>query len=795
VNKDGFSDIFISGYQQVALFLGGNPMDTIPAMLYPKELFQESVSGAGDINKDGFDDFILRLQGGVGIFLGGTHLNSHPDFILKGEHRDDYFGTSFSKVGDMNQDGFDDFVVSAESYLNGNDAGRVYVYYGSAHLDTIADIVITGEHAKDRFGFKVSDAGDVNHDGYADILVGAFGYKNNTVENGRVYVYFGGNEKDTIADLLINGINGQSAGDLNKDGFDDFIIDKWIYFGSSQMDSIADGELIVNSRITGKGDYNNDGYTDIITGQPNDAKNGQGAGCVSVFYGSTQIHSIADAEFYGQPAGDYMGYSLSSAGDVNNDGYDDIVIGAFANGQIGSMAGCAYVYFGKDIIENKAALTLYGQKANDHFGQIVSSAGDINGDHFSDIIVGSFFGEYAKVYLGGMQMDNVADYTFTGGTRSHYFGSSVSKAGDFNKDGFDDIIIGDFRNYENEVRPGKAYLYFGGTSMDTTPDLTFEGEEDHNDFGQTVAYAGDVNKDGFPDIMIGAPGYDKVALTGRLYIYYGSAIPDTIPDVVITGNKHYRRLGQRIATAGDVNNDGYDDIIAGLPFYGNSMEGISYVNIYYGGAAMDTIPDVIIAKKDYGFGAAVSTAGDLNNDGFDDVIIGAYGYLSVYYGGQAMDTIPDMIIMGEENWSNFAPSISFAGDVNKDGHTDLLVGNAESSAAGSGMGRAYIYSSQLINTGVESAKNIAMNQVYPNPFSSETTIKYKLQKPGKVMVTVFNTSGQQIETLVDAFESSGEYKVIWNPKNLPGGIYFCQIQSPLGIETSKMIYQKGNGDF
>lgn len=790
VNKDGFSDVLISSNQQIELYLGGNPMDSIPDGIYSKEIFQENATGAGDINHDGFDDFIIPLPSGVGIFLGGIHLNTKPDFILKGEHRDDRFGNSVSKAGDMNKDGFDDFVVGAESYLNGDDAGRVYVYYGCAKIDTIPDMVITGEHAKDRFGNRVADAGDLNNDGYADILVSAFGYKTTTGEDGRVYVYYGGSTRDTIADILIDGRNGQSAGDINKDGFSDLLINSSVYWGGSLMDSIPDGTLIVNSRITGAGDYNKDGYADVITGQPNDARNGQRAGCVSIFYGGSQLRSIADVVFYGQPAGDYMGYSLSSAGDLNKDGYDDFIIGAIGNGEAGPMAGCAFVYFGSETVENEPDLILSGQKAEDRFGYSVSSAGDVNGDGYSDVIVGSFNGERANLYLGRKNMTNTVDFTFKAGKSSSHFGNSVSSAGDFNKDGFDDILVGDFCNYAKSTHTGRAYLYFGGVSVDTNPDLTFEGEAIFNNFGTTVASAGDVNNDGFPDIMVGAPGYDRTELLGRLYIYYGSSSPDTIPDVVITGNKHYCRLGNVIASAGDVNKDGYDDIIAGLPFNGNSPNGISYVNIYFGGAIMDTIPDVIIEKMAFGFGTSVASVGDLNNDGYDDVMIGGMDNISIYYGGQIMDTIPDIVIDGEVSWSNFAPSLSFAGDVNKDGHTDLLIGNSESNAAGNGMGRVYIYSSNTKNTGIEIAKDLSLNQVYPNPFNIETTLKYNLHKSGQVLVKIFNSSGQEIEILVNGSQKAGEHRINWHPKNLPNGIYFCKLLSPEFSETKKVIFQK-----
>jgi len=794
VNKDGYSDVLITKNRQVALYYGGNPMDTIPDVIFKDNnetgYFGVSASSAGDVNNDGFDDIIIGSRDFANIYFGDTNMDSQADIILKGEQEQDMFGFSVSKAGDVNKDGFDDVIVGAGGYyFNGYDAGRVYVYYGGAEMDTIADIVLTGEHAGDSFGSTVSDAGDLNNDGFDDFMVSAYRYQNINKDNGRVYVYYGGNTNDTIPDVIIYGSNGQSAGDINKDGFGDLLVDKSVYWGGSTMDSIADFNLTNVSRVAGSGDYNNDDFADILTGQPNYNNNGEFAGCVSIFYGGSQLHSNADVVFYGEPSSDYYGTSVSSAGDLNNDGYNDFIIGSPGNDQAGLTAGCALVYFGGKTISNEPDLTLLGQKEGDRFGESVSYAGDVNGDGFSDVIVSGFFAEKVKLYLGNNVMDNNADLTFKGGDSSRYFGNCVSDAGDFNNDGFSDIIIGDFCNYAKGTNTGRAYIYFGGASMDTNPDLTFEGEAIFNEFGNTVSDAGDVNNDGFSDIMIGAPRYDRTDLLGRLYIYYGSSSPDTIPDVVITGNKQYRQLGRIIATAGDVNKDGFDDIIVGLPYLGNGFDN-SYVYIYYGGADMDTIPDVVIEKMAYGFGSCVSGAGDLNNDGFDDIMIGGSDKVYVYYGGLPMDTIPDLIINGEGRWADFGTSLSFAGDVNNDGHTDLLVGAPYSNAVGNNMGRAYVYSSKIMNTGSEIGKNLSPNQVYPNPFSTETTIKYNLKKSGPVLVKIFTVSGQEIETLVNSSQTTGEHQIIWHPDNLPNGIYFCKIQSSEFSETKKVLFQK-----
>lgn len=796
VNNDGYSDILISKNWQVALFYGGNPMDKIPDVTFTNEnsteSFGYSFSGVGDINNDGFDDVIIAAHYFVNVYLGGNNMNSQADLILKGEPEKDTFGLfSVSKAGDVNNDGFDDVILGTDgNFSNGHSSGRAFVFYGGSEMDTIPDMIMTGEHEADYFGSTVADAGDLNNDGFSDIMVSARLFKNTDKELGRVYVYFGGNAKDTITDLTIEGSNGLSGGDINKDGYSDLIVNSSIYWGGAKMDNLADATFENTYRFAGSGDYNNDGFADIITGKPNDNSNGESSGKASIYFGRSKLNAEPDAVFYGAKSNEYFGSSVSTAGDLNNDGFDDFVIGAEGNNENGSNAGSAYVYFGRETVGNKPDLTLAGHKEDGRFGSTISFAGDVNSDGFDDLIIGGFSTNQAQLYLGKKVMNNVPDFIFKGEKAYGHFGNSVSSAGDFNGDGYDDILIGDFTNSTNGTDKGRACLYFGSQEMDTNPDLTFEGEEIFNDFGYTVTYAGDLNHDGFSDIMIGSPRYDRIDLLGRIYIYYGNSSPDLIPDVVITGSHHYRQLGSIMAPAGDVNKDGYDDIIVGMPFYGNAPMGISYVNIYYGGAVMDTVPDVKIEEMNYGFGAGLSYACDLNSDGFDDVIISGSDKNYIYYGGSPMDSIPDLYIPSEGGWSDIGSSLSFAGDVNNDGYSDLLIGSPYSNAVGSGMGRVFIYSSNTKNTGIKIVNDKSFSQIYPNPFNSQITIKFNLQKSGKVQVKILNISGQEIETLINGSQASGAHQIIWQPKNLPNGIYFCKIQSQDFSETKKVIFQK-----
>lgn len=797
VNKDGYSDVLVTKNQQLVLYFGGNPMDSTPDVLFAEDhetgYFGTGISGGGDVNNDGFDDIVIGSRNFAYIFLGGEDVDSQVDIVLKGEKEGDMFGFSASLAGDVNNDGFDDVIVGAQGYyLNGYDAGKVYVFFGGTEMDTIPDLVMTGEHPDDYFGSTVTCAGDLNNDGFADMLVAAYRYKNINENWGRVYIYYGGIAKDTIADVLIKGSRGgQSAGDINKDGFDDLLVNNSVFFGGNPMDNIPDLVMENVSRVAGFGDYNNDGFADILTGNPYDTTNGDYSGSVSIFFGDNQPDVTPDIQFFGSPANYYFGSSVSSAGDINDDGYDDIIVGAYGNDLVQQNAGAAFVYLGGNTIKNKPDFTLTGQKADDFFGYSVSRAGDVNNDGFSEFLVGSLQANQASLYLWDKSADTLKSIIFKGSKSDRRFGNCVSPAGDFNDDGFDDFLIADYCNSVKGSYVGRAYLYFGGSEIDTNPDLTFEGEAVFNDFGTTVAFAGDVNGDGISDIMIGAPRYREIDNYGRIYIYYGNVVPDTIPDVVIDGSLQYPSFGAHMASAGDVNKDGFDDIISSAPFYGNSPFGISYLYIYYGDESMDNEPDFIIEKMAFGFGEGVSGAGDLNNDGFDDIVTGNSEKTCFYFGGAPMDTIPDLFLYGKENrMYEFGTSLALAGDINNDGKTELLVGAPYSNAVGSSMGRVYIYSAGSINSGVEIEEKLSQNQVYPNPFSFETTIKYDVQKPGPVQVKIFNISGQEVAILANQNQPVGEYKIKWQPVNLPDGIYFCKIQSAESSETFKLLYQK-----
>ena len=784
VNGDGYDDIIVSAFVyssstgRAYIYYGGLNMNTVADVIFTGEAinnyFGTSVSSAGDVNGDGYSDVIVGAYGynnNIGrayIYYGSSNMDNTADVVLTGGAASDLFGVSVSSAGDVNGDGYADVMVGASGYSTGT--GRAYVYYGGSAMNNVVDVTMTGAAASNFFGYSVSPAGDVNGDGYADVIAGAYGFSSST---GRAYIYFGGSVMNNVADVTMTGeaVNNDlgysvsSAGDVNGDGYADVIAGAfgyssstgraYIYYGGSSMNNTADvtmtgepGGSSFGASVSSAGDMNGDGFSDVIAGA---FAYNTFTGKAYVYFGGSTMNNVIDAALTGEGAGNSFGRSVSSAGDVNADGYSDILVGAngynansgraylydyYMKGEIthelamtgeatsnnfgtvssagdvngdgysdvivgaggySSNTGRAYIYFSGPLMDNAADVILTGGAVNNSFGGSVSSAGDVNGDGYSDVIVGasgySSNTGRAYIYFGGSSMDNTPDVTMTGGAVNNFFGNSVSSAGDANGDGYSDVIVGAI-GYNTYT--GRGYVFYGGLSMNNIPDVTMTGEATDNAFGCSVSSAGDLNGDGYSDVIVGAYGYSLSA--GRAYIFYGSSSMNNQKDLIFTGETAGDYFGVSVSSAGDVNGDGYSDIIIGAPVY-NLSSGRTY--IYYGGITMNTLADVIMVGESLtSFGNSVSSAGDINGDGYSDVIVGGYtfnssiGKVYLYLGGSNMNNSPDIAMVGEGGIDQFGETVSSAGDLNRDGYSDFIVGSYYNN---SNKGKAYIYYGSAIS--------------------------------------------------------------------------------------------------
>ena len=484
----------------------------------------------------------------------------------------------------------------------------------------------------------------------------------------------------------------------------------------------SEAAVTLGHSFTSAGDVNNDGYADLIVG----ARWWDADGFL---FGRAYVFSGLDGDtlyiFNGEETFDEFGHSAASAGDVNNDGYDDLIIGAYA---INSGTGRVYVFSGLD------GDTLYvfnGELSGDVFGTTVSSAGDVNNDGYSDLLVIAEFAgvqSQGKVYVfSGLDGDIL--YIFNNGT--------AASAGDVNHDGHVDLIVA------GSIGPFDSRLYvISGLNGDTL--YKYANEEPGDGFGFSAASAGDVNNDGYADLIVGARYYGNGTQTGRAYVFSGLD-GDTL--YVFTGEAVGNRLGWSVASAGDVNNDGYADLIVGAPDF-------RYVS----------------DENSYRIGRAYVFSG-LN--------------------GETLQ-----VFTGEAEWEQLGLSVASAGDVNNDGYSDLIVGLHEWNDYGFLVGRAYVYSGQCEVTAVEDDLDLSLPtgyqllQNFPNPFNPTTTIAFSLPQAGKYSLTIFNILGQVVERFESEARAPGDYFVKWKASNQASGVYFYRLKVGDFIDTKKMTLLK-----
>jgi hypothetical protein len=384
-----------------------------------------------------------------------------------------------------------------------------------------------------------------------------------------------------------------------------------------------------------------------------------------------------------------LGFSVSIAGDLNNDGYDDVIIGAPSYYDLGNAdsVGKAYILFGGPSMDSIPDLILSGINVEDRFGQCVSAAGDMNNDGFGDVMVGAPLangGGIARgevyIYFGGVVMDNIPDLVIQGYESYGNYGKTLASVGDVNNDGFGDIIVG-AQGEQNYT--GRTYLYLGSQSVDTTIDIVFTGSVVYEQFGTQLSSAGDVNNDGFDDILIGSFEMGNGNPKARLYL--GGAALDNNADYIFTDFNSFYVTD--VYGGVDLNNDNFDDVVVG--FNDHTM-------VYYGGNTMDTLADLSFAA------VGDISSGDVNNDGFEDIMI---GYLAnppdtsgvlIYFGAAVLDTTADVIIAGASQ--SFGSSIACNGDLNNDGKSDIVIGAYDAEVNGiPSAGQAYIYDNVVCN--------------------------------------------------------------------------------------------------
>ena len=636
-NDAGLGSLVVENRVEVS----GGSITTVNDQIFSQQVFlgantNLTSTGVGNITFDGDvntfgSPFNLSVNTGLGSYFqdnpsseirtnGGDLTISASDVILEGT-----INTGTGRVTfEQTQPGSEIFLGQPEGAFGPFPAELVI-----GNLNGDVGFIIDGTVSGDETGFSVRSAGDINDDGFDDVVVGARRTApGGNSDAGSTYVIFG-TDAGFPGILPVTSLNGSNG----------FVIN-----------GVTAGNNLGES-VSGAGDINGDGIDDLIIGEP-DANNNAGAahvifGKATPFAASIDINTLSAADGFSIAGlngsgpgfnGDQFGVVVSSAGDVNNDGIGDVIIGArdATTGLNNTGAGQAFVIFG----------------SASSFG----TSFDLNTLNGANGFV-----------LDGL---NTGDRT----------GFSVNSAGDINGDGVDDIAIGapradrDAQVYDN----GKVYVVFGSTivgppsvdleSLDGTNGFVFEGANGEDRTGYSVDATGDINGDGLDDLIIGSPRTDAngYSNTGTSYVVFGSnsGFAAQLSPGDLTGSTGFAingyhveegdysatfSSGSDVSGAGDINGDGIDDLLVGAIYSNLPSDG------YYGGRAF------VVFGTDSGFDANVELSSLNGTNGFAVPSVSNYDYLGI--------------------------SVSEAGDVNGDGFDDVILG---ASQANSGKGQAYV---------------------------------------------------------------------------------------------------------
>lgn len=717
-----------------------NPFLTLPWLQLGEpddELFGSSVAPAGDVNGDGRGDLLVGFgtegedQIRAQLFLGSPEgLGNDPAWTWITSQA---AGASVAPGGDLNGDGYGDVLVGQPYWDTPShvDAGRVAVFHGGpAGLPPVPTYELFSPlpAAQQQFGFAVDTAGDVNGDDYADVVVGARGYASGGfASRGAAFVFHGGpgGLASTPARNLIGpadngefGATVATAGDINADGFGDLVIGARsastvfdragsvaIHLGSATgvlavADTVIHGTAALafcGSSVSTAGDVDGDDHADVLIGIP--GLNGN-AGKVDLLFGGPG--GVASSLTVPDPQSgpfERFGSVVAPLGDLDADGYADF--GARASNS--STTGRISVYRGGPSQITYVGEVLPPSPGAAVFGYALSTSGDADGDGFSEIVVADPFattsgpneGRVEVFALPRRALQLAGGWPVAGPQPGTRFGSALALLPWSGVTGFPNLAIGD------PVHDGFGRVALhSGTSTGIVPKGFgfISGTANAQALGARVVDVGDLNRDGLSDYAVSSPGHDNgfVSQVGRVDFHAGDIFLVAPPVLVVAGERDFDRVGSALAGRGDVNGDGFHDLLVGAREWDSAQfADCGKVWLHYGGPGGPAgVPWTREGAAGQGLGAGVAL-GDLDADGYSDVIVGSSspvgigsGRVEVYYGGPGgLAGTPGLVIHPAGPNPSFGQTVVSLGDVNADGICDLGVG----APLENGTGHAYVY--------------------------------------------------------------------------------------------------------